>query len=133
MVQSLKLSGAGGAAEPKIRRLNRLPVVIAIGLVIAFFAVIIYGLSSRGLYFSGEPEIDRAHGAPASPYADQLKRGVSDGIIGEPAAAPVFQPTPPERTEPQVQVAPGLPDATRPESPAAELEPEAVWRARLER
>ncbi|RUW00273.1 conjugal transfer protein TrbI, partial [Mesorhizobium sp. M1A.F.Ca.IN.022.05.2.1] len=67
------------------------------------------------------------------PYADQLKRGVSDGIIGEPAAAPVFQPTPPERTEPQVQVAPGLPDATRPESPAAELEPEAVWRARLER
>ncbi|TIR87802.1 MAG: conjugal transfer protein TrbI, partial [Mesorhizobium sp.] len=92
-----------------------------------------YGLSSRGLYFSGEPEIDRAHGAPASPYADQLKRGVSDGIIGEPAAAPVFQPTPPERTEPQVQVAPGLPDATRPESPAAELEPEAVWRARLER
>ncbi|RWK66575.1 IncP-type conjugal transfer protein TrbI [Mesorhizobium sp.] len=132
MVQSLKLGG-GGAAEPKIRRLNRLPVVIAIGLVMAFLAVIIYGLTSRGLYLSGEPEIDRADGAPASPYADQLKRGVSDGIIGEPAAAPVFQPAPPERTEPQVQVAPGVPDAARPERSAAELEPEAVWRARLER
>ncbi|SJM30277.1 IncP-type conjugal transfer protein TrbI [Mesorhizobium delmotii] len=133
MVQSLKLGGAGEAAEPKIRRLNRLPVVIAISLVIAFLAVIIYGLTSRGLYFSGEPEIDRAGGAPASPYADQLKRGVSDGIIGEPAAAPVFQPVPPERTQPPVQVAPGPPDAAWSERPATELEPEAVWRARLER
>lgn len=131
MVQSLKLGG-GEAAEPRIRRLNRLPVVIAIGLVIAFLAVIIYGLTSRGLYFSGEPEIDRAEGAPASTYADQLKRGVADGIIGEPAAAPVFQPTPPEQTVPEKASVPP-PVAPLPEGSAPELEPDAVWRARLER
>ncbi|TIM56167.1 IncP-type conjugal transfer protein TrbI [Mesorhizobium sp.] len=130
MVQSLKLGGE--AAAPKIRRLNRLPVLIAIGLVVAFLAVIIYGLTSRGLYFSGEPEIDRADGAPASPYADQLKRGVSDGIIGEPAAAPVFQPAPPEQTIPENSSV-SQPVAPMPERRAPELEPDAVWRARLAR
>ena len=57
MVQSLKLGGAPAGAEPKIRRVNRLPIIIAIGLVIAFLAVIMYGLSSRGLYFRGDPGI----------------------------------------------------------------------------
>ncbi|RWI83827.1 IncP-type conjugal transfer protein TrbI [Mesorhizobium sp.] len=131
MVQSLKLGG-GETAEPKIRRLNRLPVLIAIGLVVAFLAVIIYGLTSRGLYFSGEPEIDRAGGTPASTYADQLKRGVSDGIIGEPAAAPVFQPAPPEQAIPE-KASVTQPVVSTPERRAQELEPDAVWRARLAR
>ncbi|WP_371349335.1 IncP-type conjugal transfer protein TrbI [Ancylobacter sp. IITR112] len=128
MVQSLKLGGE--AAEPKIRRINRLPIVIAIVLVVAFLAVIIYGLSSRGLYFSRNPSIEQAGGAPASTYADQLKRGVSDGIIGEPAEAPVFQPAPPERTEPAASPKPAV---VQPERQTTEGEPEAVWRARLER
>lgn len=128
MVQSLKLGGE--AAEPKIRRINRLPIVIAIVLIVAFLAVIIYGLSSRGLYFSRNPSIEQAGGAPASTYADQLKRGVSDGIIGDPAEAPVFQPTPPERTEPAAAPKPAI---VQPERATAEGEPDAVWRARLKR
>ncbi|HML43208.1 MAG TPA: conjugal transfer protein TrbI, partial [Hyphomicrobium zavarzinii] len=128
MVQSLKLGGE--AAEPKIRRINRLPIVIAIVLIVAFLAVIIYGLSSRGLYFSRNPSIEQAGGAPASTYADQLKRGVSDGIIGDPAEAPVFQPTPPERTEPAAAPKPAV---VQPERATAEGEPDAVWRARLKR
>jgi hypothetical protein len=39
--------------QPNIRRLNRLPIIAAIVLAVLFFAVIIYGLSSRGLYFRG--------------------------------------------------------------------------------
>ncbi len=133
MVQSLKLGGAPAGAEPKIRRMNRLPIIIAIGLVIAFLAVIMYGLSSRGLYFRGDPGIGESSGNPASTYADQLKRGVSDGIIGEPAEAPVFQPTPVQREE---NVNPFTPQPAARETVARQepqLEPEAIWRARLER
>ena len=48
MVQSLKLGGSGqergGNQKPGagIRRLNRLPVIVAIALAVAFFAVILF-------------------------------------------------------------------------------------------
>lgn len=51
MTQSLKLGGADAASAPKIRRLNRLPIIGAIALVVIFLAVIFYGLTSRGLRF----------------------------------------------------------------------------------
>ena len=55
MVQSLKLGGSGqghsGNQKPGagIRRLNRLPIIIAIALTVTFLAVIFFGLTSRGL------------------------------------------------------------------------------------
>ncbi|QPC88927.1 IncP-type conjugal transfer protein TrbI (plasmid) [Mesorhizobium sp. NBSH29] len=132
MVQSLKLGGAAEGAEPSIRRINRLPILIAIGLVIAFLAVIIYGLTSRGLYFRGDPGIEESSGNPASTYADQLKRGVSDGIIGEPAEVPAFQPTPVERVEAENPFTP-RPAAEPAVQREPQLEPDTLWRARLER
>ena len=83
MVQSLKLGSPEAEAGRGIRRLNRLPIIVAIALVIVFFAVISYGLTSRGLYFRREAGIDNASSNPASTYADQLKKGVSNGIIGD--------------------------------------------------
>lgn len=133
MVQSLKLGGAPAGAEPKIRRVNRLPIIIAIGLVIAFLAVIMYGLTSRGLYFRGDPGIGESSGNPASNYADQLKRGVADGIIGEPAESPVFQPTPVQREESVNPFTPQPAARETVERQEPQLEPEAIWRARLER
>lgn len=59
MVQSLKLGGSGhgdgSTAKPGagIRRLNRLPIIIAIALTVAFLAVIFFGLTSRGLISGG--------------------------------------------------------------------------------
>jgi hypothetical protein len=50
MTESLKLGGGDNGA-PRIRRLNRLPVIVAILLVLIFLGVIFYGLSSRGLHF----------------------------------------------------------------------------------
>ena len=84
MVQSLKLGGSGhgdgSAAKPGagIRRLNRLPIIIAIALTVAFLAVIFFGLTSRGLVFRDRGGETASGGLPASTFADQMKRGVTD-------------------------------------------------------
>jgi type IV secretory pathway VirB10-like protein len=131
VTESLKLGGVEARDGPHIRRLNRVPIIVAIALVVAFLAVIIYGLTSRGLQFGG-PEEGPSTVRPASSDADQLKRGIPDGIIGEPAPV-VLQPTPAEPNETATNpFAPVKPeDAVVPERPA--LEPEEIWRARLER
>jgi len=135
MAQSLQLGGTSSQDEQQqgIRRLNRLPLVIVIILAVLFFAVIIYGLSSRGLYFRGDPGVDAASNNPASTYADQLKRGVSDGIIGEPSQSQVFQPTP--VVQEQVDRRDKRPTISEPEKVEAEsrIEPEREWLARLKR
>lgn len=133
MTESLKLGGADPKVGPKIRRLNRLPIIVAIGLVVVFLAVIFYGLSSRGLRF-GDDNNGGAASRPASNDADRLKQGVPDGIIGEPEP-PQFQLTPAKAPEPArnpFAPQPGQTTATEPAS-GPQLEPEAVWRARLER
>ncbi|MCJ9720330.1 IncP-type conjugal transfer protein TrbI [Agrobacterium sp. SHOUNA12C] len=133
MAQSLKLGGGPEEASGSgVRRVNRLPVLVVIILVIAFLAVIFYGLASRGLYFRGEPGLGQTSANPASTYADQLKRGVSDGIIGEPVT-PTFQPTP---VETKKETTPN-PFAAEPrqlqQGEKSSLEPETVWKARLQR
>ena len=132
MTESLKLDGAGPSSGPRIRRLNRLPIIVAIALVVTFFAVIFYGLSSRGLRF-GDGQIEPSSAQPASNDAERLKQGVPDGIIGEPQPAVQLQPAP--TTEPEPARNPFTPDeeeeAPAPRVPA--LEPEEVWRARLQR
>lgn len=131
MTDSLKLGGVDERAGPRIRRLNRVPIIVAIALVVAFLAVITYGLTSRGLQFGGPAE-GPSTVRPASSDADQLKRGIPDGIIGEPAPI-VLQPTPTEPNETATNpFAPVKPeDAAVPERPA--MESEEIWRARLER
>ncbi|WP_374618738.1 IncP-type conjugal transfer protein TrbI [Devosia sp.] len=130
MTESLRLGGVDEKG-PRIRRLNRVPIIVAIVLVVAFFAVIIYGLTSRGLQFGGEPTAPSTV-RPATTDADQLKRGIPDGIIGEPAPV-VLQPTPTETlvttTNPFGPAK--ADDVVTPERPT--LEPEEIWRARLER
>lgn len=131
MIEALKLGGEPESG-PRIRRLNRLPIVVAIVLVVAFFGIIIYGLSSRGLRFGGGELATTPGSAPASRFGDQLTQGVPDGIIGEPAPI-ILQPTP-------VLPAAGTPDhsvATHDPlvipTPQGGLEAEEAWRARLER
>lgn len=134
MTQSLKLGGAGPQDGPRIRRLNRVPVIVAILLVLIFLAVIFYGLSSRGLHFGGDPQIEPSSARPASNDAERLKQGVPDGIIGEPQPI-VVQPTPtaePERPKNPFQREPE-PTPTVVTAPQPTLEPEEVWRARLQR
>lgn len=95
MVQSLQLGTAGNADDQQsMRRLNRLPIIVAIVVIVLFFGVVIIGLSWRGLSFNRGNELDSTSASPATTFGDQLKRGVSDGIIGEPEQREVFQPTP---------------------------------------
>lgn len=135
MVQSLKLSGVATVESASgIRRLNRLPVILAAVLVVLFFAVIIFGLTSRGLYFDRDEGIGAASNNSASTYADQLKRGVSDGIIGEPVGAITLGPLP--AVPAQTQQVTANPFASRPQGEEHVLEqgePEGAWKARLER
>ncbi|KWT81883.1 conjugal transfer protein TrbI [Agrobacterium tumefaciens str. B6] len=133
MVQSLNLGGAQNSqAASGIRRINRLPIVVVIVLAVAFLGIIFYGLASRGLYFGGGKGPEASSGEPASTFADQIKRGVTDGIIGEPQQQTTFQPTPVETK--QVDEKASNPFTPTPEQRRGqELEPEAVWRARLER
>lgn len=129
------LGGDDGA--PRIRRLNRLPVIAAIVLAILFFGVIIYGLSTRGLYFRGDDGIGSASNSPpARDFADQLKRGVSDGVIDAPVEPSLFRPSPAPAVGAPPPANPFKPAPATGESAAAPeppLEPENIWRARLER
>lgn len=101
MAQSLQLGGTKTGQDQTMRRLNRLPLFVAIALILVFFAVIIFGLSARGFYPRQTEQEDKA-GMPALSYADQLKRGIQDGIIGEPEPArPVGPDSPPDETRTQ--------------------------------
>ncbi|BCH62418.1 conjugal transfer protein TrbI (plasmid) [Agrobacterium vitis] len=137
MVQSLNLGGAQGSqSQSGMRRINRLPIVVMIVLVVAFLGVIFYGLASRGLYFGKDSGPETSSGHPASTYADQIKRGVTDGIIGEPQQQTTFQPTPVETKQAAEKTNnPFTPQVGQREEPqrGQELEPEQVWRARLQR
>ncbi|QPC96018.1 IncP-type conjugal transfer protein TrbI (plasmid) [Mesorhizobium sp. INR15] len=126
----------GGDVAPKIRRLNRLPVIVAIVLAILFFAVIIYGLSTRGLNLRGNDGIGSSSGSsPARDFADQLKRGIGNGVIDAPIEPSVFRPSPAPvtATPPANPFKPAPSGATQAQAPEPALEPEAVWRARLQR
>ena len=131
MTESLKLGGASPSSGPRIRRLNRLPIIVAIALVVTFFAVIFYGLSSRGLRF-GDGQIEPSSAQPASNDAERLKQGVPDGIIREPQPAVQLQPVPAAEPEPaRNPFGPDEDEAVVPPAPA--LESEEIWRARLQR
>ncbi|MCA1494478.1 IncP-type conjugal transfer protein TrbI [Ensifer sp. NBAIM29] len=134
MVQSLQLGTSGNAEDQQgMRRLNRLPIIIAIVIIVLFFGVVVIGLSWRGLTFDRDNDLDSASNSPATNFGDQLKRGISDGIIGEPERQDVFQPTPvivqkEGKQEPAVERQPVERQERRPR-----LEPEEEWRARLKR
>ncbi|KWV42283.1 conjugal transfer protein TrbI [Rhizobium altiplani] len=133
MVQSLKLGGATSEeAQSGMRRINRLPIIIVVVLVIAFLGVIFYGLTSRGLFFNKNPGLETNTGTPASTFADQIKRGISDGIIGDTEQQVTFQPTPVEKKEDKA-TNPFTPQPIKAEDQKQALEPEAAWRARLQR
>lgn len=134
MVQSLQLGTTGSADDQQsMRRLNRLPIIVAIVIIVLFFGVVIIGLSWRGLSFNRGNELDTSTASPATTFGDQLKDGVSDGIIGEPESREVFQPTPVvvER-EPVREQAVERQSEVQAER-RSQLEPEAEWKARLKR
>ena len=131
MAQSLQLSHPPEGQSQTMRRLSRLPVLVTLGLILIFFAVIIFGLAGRGFYGRQAQQEDAA-GIPASNYADQLKRGIQDGIIGEPEPADRFKPQPPE-TAPK-QLTPDPPPVIQKAAPeAVEPESEDNLEARLAR
>ncbi|WP_018240659.1 IncP-type conjugal transfer protein TrbI [Ensifer sp. BR816] len=134
MVQSLQLGASNQADDQKgMRRLNRFPVVLAIVLTILFCGVVAIGLTWRGIAFNRGNDIDSGSNTPATNFGDQLKRGVTDGIIGEPIDQETFQPTPAveqkvEKEEPTIARGPVEREDQRPR-----MESEEEWRARLKR
>ncbi|NEJ80374.1 conjugal transfer protein TrbI [Rhizobium leguminosarum bv. viciae] len=133
MVQSLQLGTSSQADDQQgMRRLNRLPIIVAIVVIVLFVGVVVIGLSLRGLSFN-RGDIESASNSPATSFGDQLKRGVTDGIIGEPEKQEVFQPTPvvvekKEEQDPAVERQPVERQDRR-----QKLESEEEWRARLKR
>ena len=137
MVQSLQLGSSNqGVGEGGMRRLNRLPIIATIVFIVLFIGVVVIGLSWRGLSFNRGNDIDSASNSPATSFGDQLKRGVGDGIIGDPQEREVFQPapgpavSPPTETKAQVPERPATVDRIPPRAP---LESEEEWKARLKR
>lgn len=130
MVQSLQLGASNQADDQKgMRRLNRLPIIIAIVIIALFVGVVVIGLSWRGLPFNRGNDINSASNSPATNFGDQLKRGVTDGIIGEPVERDAFQPTP--AVEKETPVVDGR--LTEREERRPRLESEEEWKARLKR
>ncbi|WP_456639168.1 hypothetical protein [Bradyrhizobium sp. USDA 10063] len=66
---------------------SRLPIIVTIVLVIVFFAVIFYGLTSRGLYFRREAGVDGGSSNSASTYVAQLRIPTIATSVMEPSGA----------------------------------------------
>nr|AOO90713.1 conjugal transfer protein TrbI [Rhizobium leguminosarum bv. trifolii] len=133
MVQSLQLGTSSHADDQQgMRRLNRLPIIVAIIVIVLFVSIVVIGLSLRGLSFN-RGGIEGASNSPATSFGDQLKRGVTDGIIGEPEKQEVFQPTPVvvEKKEEQDPVVDRHPVERHDRRQI--LESEEEWKARLKR
>ena len=140
-MSSIDLDG-GGDDRPKIRRLNRLPIITFIVLVVVFIGVVFWGLSQRGLR-QGDGGIDTSTGQPASDFADELTRGIQPGIIGEPRPAePQIQPPQVDEDgqpvitnpfQPQPTQTPSRPQVQQIQTQQQASETEAEWRARLQR
>ncbi|WP_457588759.1 IncP-type conjugal transfer protein TrbI [Ensifer canadensis] len=134
MVQSLQLGASSRTDDQKgMRRLNRLPIIFAIIVVVLFLGVVVLGLSLRGLSFNRSNDIESTSKTPATSFGDQLKRSISDGIIGEPVERETFQPAPVvenniERQEPVAEHGPTEQQGRRPS-----FESEEEWEARLKR
>ncbi|WP_043617638.1 IncP-type conjugal transfer protein TrbI [Ensifer sp. ZNC0028] len=130
MVQSLQLGASVNDHQQEMRRLNRLPIIIAIVVIVLFFGIVVLGLSWRGLALNRDNELGRASGSPATSFGDQLKRGVSDGIIGEPDKQEVFKTTP-VVVQSQADKEPAV--DRRPIAQASQRDSENDWKARLNR
>ncbi|XAZ26251.1 IncP-type conjugal transfer protein TrbI (plasmid) [Sinorhizobium sp. B11] len=132
MAQSLQLGSPHSEQAQTMRRLNRLPILIAIGLLVLFSAVIIFGLSGRGFLFRQSEPVTGA-GPPASTYGDQLKRGIEDGIIGEAQPVGPFEP----KASPDPKPARETLSSRPPEQPSlahpAQALPEVDFETRLAR
>lgn len=130
MVQSLQLGTTSNDDQRGMRRLNRLPITIAIVVTMLFLGIVVLGLSWRGLSFNRSDEPGGAGSTPATSFGEQLKRGVSDGIIGEPEKQEVFQPVPAV-----VQSEPNKDPLTepRPIEQRPHFDTEDEWKARLKR
>lgn len=123
-----------GGDAPKIRRINRLPVFVGIALAVIFLVVIVYGISTRGIFGPSGSRLDDANGLPAGGFGDRLKEGVPDGIIEAPRPEPVrIQPTPvaPRPVANPFQPAPTRDSPTTPSGPV--VGPEEDWKAALQR
>ncbi|WP_028749767.1 IncP-type conjugal transfer protein TrbI [Rhizobium mesoamericanum] len=134
MVQSLQLGTSGnGAHQQPMRRLNRLPIIVAVVSILLFFAVVVIGLSWRGFTFERGNDLEGASNSPATNFGDQLKKGVMDGIIGEPDMQDALQPAPVVhgKSEKQVPVVEHQPSERQDRRPEQQLEEE--WKARLKR
>ncbi|WP_404406893.1 IncP-type conjugal transfer protein TrbI [Pelagibacterium halotolerans] len=126
----------GGDERPKIRRLNRLPIFLFLGLAVLFFAVIIWGLSQRG-QGSGSNVTESSGGRPASDFAEELKRSAPNGMIEEPRPQQVTVVQPAEEAEPEPEFTNPFQrtPATQPQQQTQQqpLESEAAWRERMQR
>lgn len=132
MVQSLQLGGAGQPPNDGMKRLNRVPLFIGAGLVAVFLAVLIYGLSSRGLHFGDTGSKEAGSQTSAASFAEQLKRGVKDGIIGEREVPPLIQ-QPPASARPEQKAQEQARLDPPPGVKGSRIEPDGEWQARLRR
>ncbi|MCZ7450245.1 IncP-type conjugal transfer protein TrbI [Agrobacterium rhizogenes] len=132
MVQSLHLGTTDDTDhQDGMRRVNRLPIIVAVVIIMLFFGAVVLGLSWRGLSFNRSNAPDSASNAPATNFADRLKRGVTNGIIGEPEPKEMFQPSP-VIIEREAEKDTPVTHEVGPER-QSRIEPEDEWKARLKR
>jgi type IV secretion system protein TrbI len=134
MAQSLQLgSPANPDGQQGMRRLNRLPIIIAVTIIVLFIALVVIGLSWRGLSFNRDSDLNSASSTPATNFGDQLKRGVTDGIIGEPDPREIFQPSPVIPAKVQAKELTSIRPTEARNDHRMQLESEEEWKARLKR
>jgi type IV secretion system protein VirB10 len=132
MVQSLQLGNPNLSANDKgMKRLNRVPLFVGIGITVLFLTVLVYGLSSRGLRFGQQMPQEGGGNAPASSFAEQMKRGVANGIIGDRDDPPRFQPTPIQPVQETVQPLSAEPRSEPRQTARPQIESDEEWNARM--
>ena len=110
--------------RPKLRRLNKLPVFLFVGVAAVVIVVTVYAISQRGMFIRGGGT-EAAHGSSASTFAENMKRSATDGIVPAPE-----QPSPvtPAQTRP-----PEKPVVVQPANPEPEESHDDDWRKRIKR
>jgi type IV secretion system protein VirB10 len=113
---------------PRLRRLNRLPIFLGIGVAAVVVIVIVYTISQRGMLYGGT-RAEVANGSSASSFAEKLKQSGSDGIVPAPE-----QPSPVAAVAQPVARPPETPVVVQQQAdPAPTENHDDDWRKRVKR
>ena len=83
----LNSAAAVSSENPKVQRLNKLPIIVAICAAVLVLVIIFWGIMTRGGENQTENSVRSATGGSTLSFAERLKDGAPKGVISNPRNA----------------------------------------------